>query len=450
MQTKTIYLLFFGLLISLTAAAQPALDTYIKMGIDSNMALRQYNFDIRTAKLELDRAKTLFLPQVNLNAQYTVATGGRTQELPIGDLLNGVYKTLNQLTASNSFPQISNQTINFLPNDFHDTKAEVLYPVFNSDIRYNKQLKEEQIKEKQADKEIYRRELVKQIKLAYYQLLQAGRAVEIYKNAQTLVQENLRVAEKLVANNIATKEVPLKAKAQLSQVNISLTDAEQNRKNALAYFNFLLNRPFEAETLLEYAALDAIQPPLLSSVESTMNREELTKLRSGSQQLLISQKLNEGGQLPKLNAFYNAGFQGYGYKFDDKQFYQLAGLQLQWSLFKGYDNKIKIKETRVAMDALQNKQEEVQHQLNLQATTAFNSYRSAWESLQSNRDEMQSTAEVYRIVEKRWREGQALQIELIDARTQMTHAGIKYSLAQLTVLNRQAELERANASYLFK
>lgn len=450
MQTKTIYLLLFGLLFRLAATAQPVLDTYIKMGIDSNLALRQYNFDIRTARLELDRAKTLFLPQLNLNAQYTVANGGRTQDLPIGDLLNGVYKTLNQLTASNAFPQISNQTINFLPNDFHDTKAEVLYPVFNSDIRYNKQLKEEQIREKQSDKEIYRRELVKNIKLAYYQLLQAGRAVDIYKNAQGLVHENLRVAEKLVANNIATKEVILKAKAQVSQVNASLTDAEQNKKNAGAYFNFLLNRPFETDINLDYAGLDAIQPPTLSSIESAANREELAKLRSGSQQLQISQRLNEGSRLPKLNAFYNTGFQGFGYKFDSKQFYQIAGLQLQWSLFKGYDNKIKIKETRVAQEALQNKQQEVQNQLNLQATTAYNSYRSAWESLQSNRDEMQSTAEVYRIVEKRWREGQALQIELIDARTQMTQAGIKYSLAQLNVLNRQAELERALASYQFK
>lgn len=450
MQTKTIYLLLFGLLFRLAATAQPVLDTYIKMGIDSNLALRQYNFDIRTARLELDRAKTLFLPQVNLNAQYTVANGGRTQDLPIGDLLNGVYKTLNQLTASNAFPQISNQTINFLPNDFHDTKAEVLYPVFNADIRYNKQLKEEQIREKQSDKEIYRRELVKNIKLAYYQLLQAGRAVDIYKNAQGLVQENLRVAEKLVANNIATKEVILKAKAQVSQVNASLTDAEQNKKNAGAYFNFLLNRPFETVIDLDYAGLDAIQLPTLLTIENTANREELAKLRSGSQQLQISQQLNEGGRLPKLNAFYQTGFQGFGYKFDSKQFYQIAGLQLQWSLFKGYDNKIKIKETRVAQDALQNKQHEVQNQLNLQATTAYNSYRSAWESLQSNRDEMQSTAEVYRIVEKRWREGQALQIELIDARTQMTQAGIKYSLAQLNVLNRQTELERALASYQFK
>ncbi len=450
MQAKTKILLFFSLIFGVASQAQSVLDAYIKMGIDSNLALHQFSFDIKTAKLELDRARALYYPQVNLNAQYTVATGGRTQELPIGDLLNGVYKTLNQLTATNSFPQIQNQTINFLPNDFNDTKAEVLYPVFNSDIRYNKQIKEEQIRERQVDSDIYKRELVKNIKQAYYNVLQSSRAADIYKNALELVNENLRLSEKFVANNVATKEVVFKSKAQVSQVNALLTEAEQYKKNTTAYFNFLLNKPFESAVTLDYTALDAIQPPTLASIETTAAREELAKIRSGAQQLMISQKLNEGGQLPKLNAFYNAGFQGFGYKFNSEQFYQLAGLQLQWNLFKGHDNKIKIKETKVAIESLLNKEQEVKNQLNLQATIAFNSTRSAWEALQSYRDEMQSAAEAYRMVEKRWREGQALQIELIDARSQMTQSGIRYTLAQLTVLNKQAELERANASYQFK
>jgi hypothetical protein len=42
-----------------------------------------------------------------------------------------------------------------------------------------------------------------------------------------------------------------------------------------------------------------------------------------------------------------------------------------------------------------------------------------------------------------------LQIELIDARSQLTSARLNYSLAQLAVLTRAAELERVTASYTF-
>jgi outer membrane protein len=67
--------------------------------------------------------------------------------------------------------------------------------------------------------------------------------------------------------------------------------------------------------------------------------------------------------------------------------------------------------------------------------------------LKVNDAEKTSSSEYYRLTERRFREGQALQIELVDARTQMTMAELKRSLAHFTVLMRLIELERAEASY---
>jgi outer membrane protein TolC len=89
----------------------------------------------------------------------------------------------------------------------------------------------------------------------------------------------------------------------------------------------------------------------------------------------------------------------------------------------------------------------VEQQLGLQVQTSYNNYRSAVQTLQSLQDEMQSMAETYRLTERRFREGQALQIEVTDARTQLTNAQLKYSLAQLAALTRSAELEYATASF---
>jgi outer membrane protein TolC len=92
---------------------------------------------------------------------------------------------------------------------------------------------------------------------------------------------------------------------------------------------------------------------------------------------------------------------------------------------------------------------DVEQQLTLQVRTSANNYRSAIQTLQARTDEVQSTQETYRFAERRFREGQALQLELIDARTQLTNAQLNYSLAQLAVLTRAAELERVMASYSF-
>ena len=87
--------------------------------------------------------------------------------------------------------------------------------------------------------------------------------------------------------------------------------------------------------------------------------------------------------------------------------------------------------------------------MQLQVTTTYNSYQSALDALHSANDEMISTSEVYRLAQSRYMQGAALQLELIDARTEMTNAEVKYSLAQLAVLNKAAELERVMATYKF-
>lgn len=438
-----------GTLFAQAAIAQGTLEGYLKKGLDSNLALRQQSFDLQKAQLDLKRARTLFYPQANITSQYTLANGGRTQDIPIGDLLNNVYTTLNDLTSSSKFPQVQNQTIAFLPNDFHDTKLEVSVPVVNMDIRYNRQIKEELIHTRQAGIDVYKRELVKTIKQAYYQYLQADRSVAIYNNALALVQENLRVSEKLVQNGTATKEAILRAKSQVSQVQSSLIEATNNRQNASAYFNFLLNQPLETTVIADSTVAERFNTVIPVSYEVPAAREELAQLRSTQKVLTTNLKMNKSYLVPTLNAFYNIGFQGFQLKFNSDQFYQLGGLQLKWNLFRANDNRYKIQQSQLDLDALTNQYKEVEQQLSLQVRTAYNNYYSSLQSLQALRDEVQSAQETYRLTERRFREGQALQLEVIDIRTQLTNAQIRYSLAQLAALTRAAEVERATASYTF-
>jgi len=435
--------------VSKAVEGQTVLDNYIKRGLDSNLALRQKDFNLQQARLDLQRARSLFFPRADFASQYTLASGGRSIDIPVGDLLNDVYTTLNQLTASGKFPQLANQSVQFLPNNFHDTRVELALPVYNRQLGYNREIQEERIRTRQLEIDAYKRELVKNIKVAYYQYLQADKAVNIYTNALQLANENLRVAEKLVQNDMATREVTFRAKSQVSQVQTLLIEARNNRQNAAAYFNFLLNEPLTNAVETDSSLLEQVQLPESIATETPDRREELAQLKSYQSILHTNLKLNRSYFIPVVNAFYQIGFQGYGVKFNNDQFYQLGGLQLQWPLFRANDNKFKIRQSELELEALGARYKEVEQQLNLQVQTALNNYRSALQLLQSLRNEVQSSAETYRLAERRYREGQALQIELIDARTQLTNAQIQYSLAQLAALTRAAELEYATASYKF-
>jgi len=465
MKPKLIQLLF-GLLVASGLMAQgDILEGYIRNGLDSNLALRQRSFDLQKALLDLKRAQSLFYPQAGFSSQYTLAHGGRTQDIPVGDLLNGVYSTLNQLTSSNKFPQVPNQSISFLPNDYHDTKLEITMPLINTDLQHNRQVSGEMINARRADLDVYRRELVKQIRQAYYQYLQAGKAVEIYTNALDLVKENRRVSEKFVENRMATKEIVLRAQAQVSQVETSLIEARNQLHNTMAYFNFLLNRPLDTDIQtdeklfslqtdstgsgsgLPGLAVDASSLRLSPGVPT--GREEFAKLGSVQKILASNLRYSRNYLVPKLSAFYDVGFQGFGFRFNSDQFYQLAGVQLVWPLFKANDNKYKIRQSEIDVKAVGDQYRDLTQQLTLQVQTSANDYYSATEALRSLTDEVASARETYRLAERRFREGNAIQIELIDARTQVTSAELRYSLGCLTVLNRAADLERVTASYKF-
>ena len=454
-----------------SADAPSILDTYIRTGLDSNLALHQRNFDWQRAQLDLKRAQSLFLPQGSFSSQYTVANGGRSQDIPVGDLLNGVYSTLNQLTGSNKFPQVANQSIQFLPNDYHDTKMEITLPILNTDLQRNKEISRETINARKADRDIYRRDLVRNIRQAYYQYLQAGKAADVYNTALLLVKENRRVSEKFVENHMATREIVMRAQAQVSQVEASYIEAENLRRNAAAYFNFLLNRALDSEVLTDSSlmALDAsprssptpglaaptnpasgpAASPFRSTDDLLARREEFNRLKSFQKITASNLKWDRAYLVPKLNAFYDIGFQGYGYRFNTAQFYQLAGIQLVWPLFKANDNKYKIRQAQLDIATLDEQYKQLSQQINLEQQTTLNNYHSALQTLNSLADEVSSARETYRLAEKRFKEGQALQIELIDARSQMTNAEIRYSLARLSVLDRAADLERVNASYKF-
>jgi outer membrane protein len=84
------------LLLSVSVSAQGPLDEYVAVALQSNLVLKEKSVSLDKAMLAIREAKTLFGPTVSLETQYTVAQGGRAISLPVGDLLNPVYATLNQ------------------------------------------------------------------------------------------------------------------------------------------------------------------------------------------------------------------------------------------------------------------------------------------------------------------------------------------------------------------
>lgn len=442
---KRALLILFFLAASLSnrLSAQTVLDNYIQEAFKSNQGLQQQNIQLEKSLNALKEARSLFLPNISLLGSYTRAAGGRTIDLPIGDLFNPVYTTLNQLTKTNSFPQIENVSVLLNPDNFYDAKLRTALPLVNAEIYYNQKIKKELITQQQAAVNVYKRELVKNIKTAYYQYYQAEQAIAIYRSALGLVNENIRVNESLLRNGVRNGTALTRSEAEREKINAAITQATNNARNAKAYFNFLLNRDLATEINIDTKLFTNEAAP----ATGTNEREELMQLRTGVAAYGLAARMQKAYLVPKLNTFLDVGSQGFNFDVNNKTRYYMWGLNLQWDLFAGGMHKYKTLQANADKQALEARYNETERALQLQSEQAANNYNTATANYKSAQKQAQLAQKYYNDQLKVYKEGQLLYIELVDALNQHTGAQLQLSLAQAAMLSAAADIERTQATY---
>lgn len=430
----------------LSAQTSP-LDRYIQTGLEQNIVLRQKNISLERAAIALNQAKALYLPGIDLQAGYQTGEGGRSISLPVGDLLNPVYNTLNQLTSSNAFPNIQNTNAFFLPKDLTDVKIATSFPIINKNIGYNKRLQTQQITLTQAELETYRRDLVGQIKAAYFNYLMASKAIGIYESALALAAEGRRTNEKLLGNGKGLPAYVQRAESEVEKAQAALADARKQAENARLYFNFLLNASPEQTIDTSYntdkALLEAQQP----AAPEAANREELRSVRTALDIQKTVLSMNKDFYMPKLNGYFNVGNQAERFNYTNKAFYYVGGLQLDVPLFHGRSNRLKIRQTQLDVANAALTVENTEKQLSLAARIAANNLTQSVTNYKSAIKQADAAGAYHRLIDKGYREGINTFLETVDARNQWTASSLQVVLTRYRVLLAAAAYERETATF---
>ena len=91
--------------------------------------------------------------------------------------------------------------------------------------------------------------------------------------------------------------------------------------------------------------------------------------------------------------------------------------------------------------------EETEQQIRLQIIEAYYALLAAEESITAAEEELNSADKAFRVIERKYGEGQASLIEFIDARTGMTQAEQRLIISRYDHQIRYAELERVACLY---
>lgn len=419
---------------------------YVQIGIENNLQLLNDAYSGEIRRSELKSARGRFLPEISFESSYSFSDGGRTVDIPIGNLFNPVHHTLNDLTGDQHFPaNLPNVSEQFLPNDYHDTRLRITQPLFNTDLYYSFKARQNLVSEQDARRQVLIDELTREIKVSYLNYFKATDLLAIYKTNFELFTELIRTTESMVRNGLETPDAVLTAQYELADVEGRIAEARRQQHAARAYFNFLLNRDLDApikedERYLEHNT-DYLDTPDLQH-EALLSRPEFDQISHGMRATENHLKLNRANALPDMFVIGDFGYQGTQYKFNSDQQYWFVQFGLRWTLFEGFQNRERIQRSHIELKKLDTKYSELEQQIQLRVIDAWHAWQAAWTKLEAAEAGLEAAKESFKITQRKYEENQVLLVQYLRAQDNYTRARLQFAIAGYDLKSKEADLER--------
>lgn len=421
-------------------SARALLEGYVNEAMRANLAIAQQTAATRRAGALVREANGRFLPSVGVNARYSEYSG----VINIGDFINPAYDALNQLIGQPRFPTNINATLPLR----QETKLELVQPLFNDALFGAAAAARAQRDLVGASRKAAMRQLAADVQQAWLGYASSDRIVATLEAMLPVLDENLRVSERLVGAGQATPDVVLRARAERSEMVQQIADARRARDAARRGFNLLRNQDVDAAVTIaddsSLLAVDTTSRDALTAYALT-HREELAQADGGIRIARAQGRIANAGLLPSVALSASYGVQGDTYRFNKKNDVALANFVLSWNLFNGGQDMARREQATFAQDEATYRRREAERGVRVQVANAFDAVETARAALVSANDRYESARRAFTLVERRYTEGLAAPIDFLSARAAFTSAALNQVITRYTLAARTVELERAAA-----
>jgi outer membrane protein len=439
-------------------SVEEAVDSLVADALTANLELDGASAGVAERLSALDQARARYLPSLDFSARYSRADGGRSIDFPVGDLLNPVYATLNQLTGSSHFAAVANQEINLQRTREQDTKVSLTQPLYDPRISSARAAAQSQYESAAAARAALAGRIERDMREAYYRWLQARAQIGIFDATLELAAENRRVNESLFQNGKITRDLVYRAEADQLEVEQSQLGARNAARLAQSYVNLLRNAPFERElpvTAVEDPDIERLragfasrtaQPQLaLGALQDTAVRQraELRQLDAIAAAAQAGERLARAAFKPRLAFAVDAGTQGETYGFGSDDRYVLASLVLRFNLFSGGADQAGVEGARAVEREAQASRSAQEQSIRFEVQQALQDLELNEASLSTASKRVEAAAGAFRIASRKRDLGQINQAEFIDSRRALTDSQLNLNVTRFAALSSLAELEYA-------
>jgi outer membrane protein len=212
--------------------------------------------------------------------------------------------------------------------------------------------------------------------------------------------------------------------------------------------NQILGRPLDAP--IAEIPDSALNIPLTIPEDSAVahalaHREELEEIDAGIRGNQAAVRAATATFLPSVALAVDYGFQSPDLAFRTSQDYWVASVVVSWNLFNGGQDAARRTEAELGVDRARTVRSDLEQRITLEVETAYEAATVARDAIKTADDRLDAARHTFELVRRRYDEGVASPVELVDARTELTAAQLNRVVTAYQYTTRYVELERAAA-----
>ena len=289
--------------------------------------------------------------------------------------------------------------------------------------------------------------MVSQVKQAFYSVLLAKEAYNVYKEVYDNAQKNFEDIEKKYNVGKASEFEYLRAKVNVNNAEPEVYSAENAVVLAIWQLKAIMGIDLATEldvegSLSDYSNELVASLTVANDTVSFENNTTLLQLRLQDEMLSRTIKMTKFQYIPTLSASFAYNYMAMGNSFDmNWNPYSIVALSLNIPIFDGFSKHNNIRQYQKTQDILRLNIEDTERNLNI----ALENYRDKMNTSVKRYTAAEATLEMaqksYNISEKMYEVGKATLVELNDAQLALTQAQLTMSQAIYQYMTNKAAID---------
>jgi len=287
---------------------------------------------------------------------------------------------------------------------------------------------------------------------AYYDALESKKTVGVRQETVDKYQEHYTNVSQLYAAGSKAKIDVIRSQVELSDARQNLIKAENSYEVDLAelrnYLNIDRSEPLNLTTDFSYLAFDQDMNACLDYAYANRKDLQVDKNKLAQQEQAI--KAAKAGYLPTLNLSVGLSDSQRFHPSSENSHSASATLGLDWNIFDSGVTRAQIKSAETDRDIAKLTYQKDKESIDLAVREAYYNMREAEKRFNSTQDAVHQAEEDAFIAREKYRAGEGLMLDIIDAQEALSTAKLNHISAQYDYARYKATVENAMGVELTK